>query len=88
MRHNEAGPISEVSASLPATLTPLDAAGKRDAIVRALEQTGGAATEAVALLAAQGVKVSRSWVYQVRKDTHHGDVDTAASVLLSVTKSG
>ncbi|WP_430827806.1 DUF2637 domain-containing protein [Candidatus Protofrankia californiensis] len=88
VRPNEAGPISEVSASLPATLTPLDAAGKRDAIVRALEQTGGAATEAVALLAAQGVKVSRSWVYQVRKDTHHGDVDTAAPVLVSVTKSG
>ncbi len=85
---NGAGPISEVSASPPATPPALDVVGKRDAIVRALEQTGGAATDAVALLAAQGVKVSRSWVYQVRKDIHHGDVDTAAPALVSVTKSG
>ncbi|ONH33964.1 hypothetical protein BL254_18870 [Protofrankia sp. BMG5.30] len=87
--HNGPVPISmaTASASLPVTLTALDAAGKRDAIVRALEQTGGAATDAVALLAAQGVKVSRSWVYQVRKDTRHHDADTVSPALVATTKS-
>ncbi|WP_322762586.1 DUF2637 domain-containing protein [Frankia sp. Cr2] len=54
----------------------LDATGKRDAIIHALEQTGGSASHASALLAARGISVSKSWVYQVRKETHFADVDT------------
>ncbi|WP_239311442.1 MULTISPECIES: DUF2637 domain-containing protein [unclassified Frankia] len=54
----------------------LDAADKREAIVHALEQTNGSASEALAFLAARGVTVSKSWVYEVRKDSRYADVYT------------
>ncbi len=54
----------------------LDTAGKRDAIIRALEQSDGSAAQAAALLAARGISVSKSWVYQVRKDTRFAGIDT------------
>ncbi|WP_261574943.1 DUF2637 domain-containing protein [Frankia gtarii] len=56
-----------------------DPAVKREAIVRTLDQTGGSVTQAVAVLAAQGITVSRSWVYQVRRNTPYADVNTGPS---------
>ncbi|WP_261557858.1 DUF2637 domain-containing protein [Frankia tisae] len=56
-----------------------DPAVKREAIVRTLDQTGGSVTEAVAVLAAQGITVSKSWVYQVRRNTPYADVNTGPS---------
>ncbi|MCM3920814.1 DUF2637 domain-containing protein [Frankia sp. AiPs1] len=56
-----------------------DPAAKREAIARTLDQTGGSVTETVAVLAAQGITVSRSWVYQVRRNTPHADVNTGPS---------
>ncbi|WP_041939455.1 MULTISPECIES: DUF2637 domain-containing protein [Frankia] len=53
-----------------------DPAAKREAIARTLDQTGGSVTETVAVLAAQGITVSRSWVYQVRRNTPYADVNT------------
>ncbi|MCK9895763.1 DUF2637 domain-containing protein [Frankia sp. AgB32] len=51
-----------------------DPAAKREAIARALDETSGSVTATVAVLAAQGIAVSRSWVYQVRKETSPADV--------------
>ncbi len=56
-----------------------DPAAKREAIVRTLDQTGGSVTEAVAVLAAQGITVSKSWIYQVRRNTPYADVNTGPS---------
>ncbi|WP_235825996.1 DUF2637 domain-containing protein [Candidatus Frankia alpina] len=56
-----------------------DPAVKREAIVRTLDQTGGSVTEAVAVLAAQGITVSKSWIYQVRRNTPYADVNTGPS---------
>ncbi|EIV92629.1 DUF2637 domain-containing protein [Frankia sp. QA3] len=56
-----------------------DPAAKREAIVRTLDQTGGSVTETVAVLAAQGITVSKSWVYQVRRNTPYADVNTGPS---------
>ncbi len=53
-----------------------DPAAKREAIARTLDQTGGSVTKTVAVLAAQGMTVSRSWVYQVRRNTPYADVNT------------
>ncbi|CUU56348.1 Protein of unknown function (DUF2637) [Parafrankia irregularis] len=63
----------------PAPLTGLDATDpsvKRAAIIRALDESGGSATAAVALLARWGVTVSKSWVYQVRKETRYAGLAT------------
>ncbi|EFC84746.1 hypothetical protein [Parafrankia sp. EUN1f] len=49
---------------------------KRAAIIRALDESGGSATAAVALLARWGVTVSKSWVYQVRKETRYAGLAT------------
>ncbi len=54
----------------------LDIADKREAIVHALEQTNGSASQALAFLAARGITVSKSWVYEVRKESHYADVYT------------
>ncbi|SNQ45366.1 conserved hypothetical protein [Frankia canadensis] len=54
-----------------------DLSAKREAIIRALDQTEGSATAAVAVLATQGITVSKSWVYQVRKETPYGAHRTA-----------
>ncbi|MCL9762741.1 DUF2637 domain-containing protein [Frankia sp. AiPa1] len=58
----------------------MDAAAKREAIAQALDLTGGSATETVAMLASLGITVSKSWVYQVRRNTPHADHNTGPSV--------
>ncbi|WP_268258227.1 DUF2637 domain-containing protein [Parafrankia elaeagni] len=68
----------------PRRLTPVpfngldttDPSVKRAAIIRALDETGGSATAAVALLGRWGVTVSKSWVYQVRKETRYANLQT------------
>ncbi|OHV42338.1 hypothetical protein CC117_12275 [Parafrankia colletiae] len=68
----------------PRRLTPVpfngldttDPSVKRAAIIRALDETGGSATAAVSLLGRWGVTVSKSWVYQVRKETRYANLQT------------
>ncbi|WP_322761548.1 DUF2637 domain-containing protein [Frankia sp. Cr2] len=67
----DAGGFDEVPPS-----PTLDIADKREAIVHALEQTNGSASQALAFLAARGITVSKSWVYEVRKESHYADVYT------------
>ncbi|WP_154676825.1 DUF2637 domain-containing protein [Parafrankia discariae] len=58
-----------------------DSSAKREAIIRALDETDGSATAAVTLLGRWGITVSKSWVYQVRKETRHADVQTGPLVM-------
>ncbi|SNQ49187.1 conserved membrane hypothetical protein [Frankia canadensis] len=62
-------PGGEPGAGSPAAVVSMDPTAKRAAIVRALGDAGGSATAAVAILATQGITVSKSWVYQVRRET-------------------
>jgi hypothetical protein len=66
---SQAGPPTGLAAAA-------DPAAKREAIERTLDQTAGSVTKTVAVLAAQGITVSRSWVYQVRRNTSYVDVNT------------
>ncbi|KJE19410.1 Protein of unknown function (DUF2637) [Frankia torreyi] len=74
--------VDRVEADRPDAASPAgldgaaDPAAKREAIARTLDQTGGSVTKTVAVLAAQGMTVSRSWVYQVRRNTSYADVNT------------
>ncbi|MCK9931285.1 DUF2637 domain-containing protein [Frankia sp. Mgl5] len=70
------GPASTAGAGSAGGVDTADSSVKREAIIRALDETGGSATAAVTLLGRWGITVSKSWVYQVRKETRHADVQT------------
>jgi hypothetical protein len=72
----------------PVLEAPMDPAAKRAAIVRALDDAGGSATGAVEILATRGITVSRSWVYQVRRDTAPAPGGEAPSGITAVTLRG
>ncbi|CAI7977547.1 conserved membrane hypothetical protein [Frankia sp. Hr75.2] len=75
------GPASTAGAGSAGGVDTVDSSVKREAIIRALDETGGSATAAVTLLGRWGITVSKSWVYQVRKETRHADVQTGPLVM-------